>query len=324
MNKERKIRVLTWHIHGSYLYYLSQTSCTFYLPHKYNNEEGYGARTNSFNWGDNVISVPAEMVKDIEFDCILFQSKKNYISDQYEILTDTQRALPKIYLEHDPPREHPTDTKHIVDDPSITLVHVTHYNRLMWNNNQTTTTVIEHGVCHDPEVSYQGDLDKGIAVLNGLSKRGRRLGLDVFEKISKKIPIDIIGMDSENIGGLGEVRHAELPSFLARYRFYLHPVRYTSLGLSVCEAMMTGLPIVGLATTELPTIVQNELSGYIHTDVDWLISKMDMLLHQPYKARKLGEMAQETAVQRFHIDRFREDWHQLFKSVVHEHNTITL
>jgi NAD(P)-dependent dehydrogenase (short-subunit alcohol dehydrogenase family) len=28
------------------------------------------------------------------------------------------------------------------------------------------------------------------------------------------------------------------------------PVRYTSLGLAVCEAMMLGLPIIGLATTE--------------------------------------------------------------------------
>lgn len=323
MNKDKKLRILTWHIHGSYLYYLTQTSCTFYLPHKYNNEEGYGARTHSFNWGENVISVPAEMVRELEFDCILFQSKQNYLSDQYEILSDTQRLLPKIYLEHDPPREHPTNTNHIVDDPSITLVHVTHYNNLMWNNNNTPTTVIEHGVCHDPEVMYTGELEKGIAVLNGLSKRGRRLGLDVFEKIREKIPIDIIGIDAESIGGLGEIRHAELPKFLARYRFYLHPVRYTSLGLSVCEAMMVGLPIIGLATTELPTIIENDQSGYIHCDIDWLISKMQRLLHQPQRAKLLGEQAQEIAIKRFHIERFREDWHHLFKNVVHQHNSIT-
>jgi ADP-heptose:LPS heptosyltransferase len=29
-----------------------------------------------------------------------------------EILTEAQRRLPRIYLEHDPPREHPTDTRH--------------------------------------------------------------------------------------------------------------------------------------------------------------------------------------------------------------------
>lgn len=30
----RPLRVLTWHIHGSYLYYLSQTPVEFYLPVK--------------------------------------------------------------------------------------------------------------------------------------------------------------------------------------------------------------------------------------------------------------------------------------------------
>lgn len=324
MNNERKISVLTWHIHGSYLYYLSQTSCLFYLPYKTNQEEGYLGRTHDFNWGDNVISIPAEKVKELVFDCILFQSIKNYVSDQYEILTEHQRSLPKIYLEHDPPREHPTDTKHIVEDPSTTLVHVTHYNKLMWNNNQANTIVIEHGVCHDPELSYSGEVEKGITVLNGLPKIGRRLGLDIVEKIRETIPLDIIGVDSEMIGGLGKIRHSELPSFLARYRFYVHPVRYTSLGLSVCEAMMVGMPIVGLATTELPTIIENNYSGYVHTDIDWLINKMQSLLHQPYKAQKMGEMAQDIAIQRFHIDRFREDWQQLFKQVVNQQNQSVL
>ncbi|MEJ7681997.1 MAG: hypothetical protein WKG06_29925 [Segetibacter sp.] len=67
-------------------------------------------------------------MKNIDFDCILFQSKKNYLEDQYMILSEEQRALPKIYLEHDPPREVPTDTKHVVDDPEMLLVHVTHFN----------------------------------------------------------------------------------------------------------------------------------------------------------------------------------------------------
>lgn len=324
MSNNNKIRVLTWHIHGSYLFYLTQTPCIFYLPHKYSSEEGYRARTHNFDWGENVISVPAEMVRDMEFDCILFQSKKNYLTDQYEILSDTQRTLPKIYLEHDPPCDHPTDTKHIVDDPSTLLVHVTHFNALMWNNNQTPTIVIEHGVCHDPEITYSGNLEKGIAVVNGLTKQGRRLGLDIFETVSEKIPMDIIGLDSESIGGLGEIRHSELPTFLSQYRFYFHPARYTSLGLSLCEAMMLGMPIVGLATTELSTIIQNDESGYIHTNIDWLITKMEMLIHQPLKAKRLGEFAQDIAVQRFHIDRFREDWHQLFKNVVHQHSSMTL
>ncbi len=322
-NDAKKQRVLTWHIHGSYLYYLTQTDCIFYLPYKEGSyEEGYGGRTASFPWGDNVINVPSEKVKDIEFDCILFQSKKSYLEDQFEILTEEQRALPKIYLEHDPPRESPTNTKHVVDDPDILLVHVTYFNELMWNNNRTPTKVIEHGVMVDENVSYSGEIKKGIVVINGIIKRGRRLGLDVFEEVRKEIPLDIVGMDSEEVGGLGEINNRKLSAFIARYRFFFNPIRYTSLGLSVCEAMMTGVPIIGLATTEMAVTIKNNYSGFIDTNVNALIQKMDMLLNDHEKAKELGEGAKETAHEKFNIERFKKDWLQTFNAVNKEKTRI--
>ena len=315
LNQQKRLKVLTWHIHGSYLYYLTHTDCIFYLPYKEgSSEEGYGGRTRSFHWGDNVVNVPADEVKDLDFDIILFQSKKNYLHDQYEILSEEQRALPKIYLEHDPPREVPTDTHHVVDDPDILLVHVTHFNELMWNNNRTPTKVIDHGVL-DKGNLYTGDLQKGIVVINGIVKRGRRLGLDVFEKVKKQIPLDIVGMGSEEVGGLGEINNSDLPSFIAEYRFFFNPIRYTSLGLSVCEAMMSGIPVVGLATTELVTAVKNDYSGFVDTDVDALIEKMDMLLQDKEKAKELGDGARETALKRFNINRFTTEWLDTFSTV---------
>lgn len=313
LNKENKMKILTWHIHGSYLYYLSQTDCLFYLPYKEGStEEGYGGRTRGFPWGDNVINVPAEKVKEIQFDCILFQSKKNFLEDQFDILSEEQRALPKIYLEHDPPRESPTDTKHLVDDPDILLVHVTHFNQLMWNNNRTPTKVIEHGVIVDENISYSGEIKKGIVVINGIAKRGRRLGLDVFEKVKKQIPLDIVGMGSEEVGGLGEISNRELCSFISQYRFFFNPIRYTSLGLSVCEAMMTGIPVIGLASTEMPLTIKNNYSGFVDTNINELIKKMDLLLEDHEKAKELGRGAKETALQKFNITRFTEDWLQTF------------
>jgi glycosyltransferase involved in cell wall biosynthesis len=310
-----RLRILTWHIHGSYLYYLTQAPHEFYLPTKPDQSEGYGGKLRGMEWGDNVHDIPANQVREQEFDCILFQSRRNYLQDQFEILSEKQRQLPKIYLEHDPPREHPTDTQHVVDDPNVLLVHVTHFNQLVWNNNQTSTCVIEHGV-KVPDLRYTGSIPKGIVVANGLRTRGRRMGADIFQQVRQLIPLDLVGMDSRSLGGLGEVAHDQLPMFQARYRFFFHPARYTSLGLAVCEAMMVGLPIVGLATTELVSVIDNGVSGYIETNLSHLILGMQELLKNPEKARQMGDAAREQARSRFNIQRFIEDWNQAFEQVM--------
>src|SRR5690606_10589923 len=208
------------------------------------------------------VDVPAEKVVDLDLDAIVLQSRKNYLEDQYEILSAGPRRLPRIFLEHDPPRESPTDTRHPVDDPHVLLVHVTAFNALMWDAGSTPARVIEHGVEVPADIRYTGELDRGVVVVNGLPARGRRLGADVFERVREHVPLDLVGIGSEALGGLGEIAHADLPSVLARYRFLFNPIRYTSLGLAVCEAMSVGLPIVALATTEMATVVENGVSGF--------------------------------------------------------------
>src|ERR1700712_1668273 len=142
----KKLKIFTWHIHGSYLYYLSQGDYDIYIPVTNEKKEGYYGRGETFPFGNNVIEVNATDVKNQSFDCILFQTNKNYLVDQYDILSEEQRRLPCIYLEHDPPAKHPTDTKHIITDPDILVVHVTHFNKLMWQNDNSNVKVIDHGV----------------------------------------------------------------------------------------------------------------------------------------------------------------------------------
>jgi len=130
--KER-LRIFTWHVHGSYLYYLAHIPHDIYIPVNATRTDGYAGRTTSYPWPDNVIEVPSDEVKDLELDCLLFQSQRNFLRDQHQILTPEQRELPKLYLEHDPPRESPTDTRHLIQSPDILLVHVTPFNELMWD-----------------------------------------------------------------------------------------------------------------------------------------------------------------------------------------------
>lgn len=306
------MRVLTWHVHGSYLYYLTQAKCNFYLPVKPGH---YGGRTPGYPWGDNVLEVPAEEVKSLGFDCILFQSRKNYTEDQFEMLSEAQRRLPRVYLEHDPPREHPTDTKHVVNDPEVLLVHVTHFNDLMWDSGRTPTRVVEHGVLVPESARYTGELARGLVVVNNLRSRGRRLGADLFEQARTGLPLDLVGMGAHELGGLASLSHGELLALEARYRLLFNPIRYTSLGLAVCEAMTVGLPVVGLATTEMVSVVENGVSGFVSTDVCKVVGKAEELLADPEEARRLGRGAREVALARFGIGRFSREWEDVFASV---------
>lgn len=314
--KRNKLRILTWHVHGNYLYYLTQVPHIFHVLTDAKRSPGYAGRAGRLPWGDNVVEVPLEAVRDREFDCILYQSPRCWTEDRHTLLSEAQRRLPQIYLEHDPPREHPSDSRHPVDDPGAMLVHVTHFNRLMWDNGRTPSRVVEHGVCLPPGVRYDGRLARGIAVVNHLEKRGRRLGADIFQAARDQVALDLVGMDSERSGGLGEIANPDLPAFMAKYRFYFHPVRWTSLGLSAVEAMMIGMPLVGLATTELATVIRNGENGFIDTAPERLVEHMRRLLASPADAAALGAAARREALWRFGIDRFVADWLAVFREVV--------
>lgn len=314
----KRLNILVWHIHGSYLNALARVEHNWFLPVKSGRPEGYGGRGPTFDLPDYVREVAAEAVRYLPLDLVIYQTPKNYFKDQYEILSDKQRRLPKIYLEHNTPKPHPTDTRHPVDDPGVLLVHVTHYNRLMWDNGNTPTIVIEHSVAIDPIASYTGRLERGITIINGMQQRPRIAGYDLFLNARELVPLDAVGMGTEALNGLGDVPYRELHRRIADYRFLFSPIRYTSLPLAVIEAMTMGMPVVALATTELPTVIEHGRSGYVSCDVDALMECMCYLLAYPEEARRLGENARAVARERFGLERFIRDWNAAFALVREE------
>ena len=74
---------------------------------------------------------------------------------------------------------------------------------------------------------------------------------------------------------------------LARRRVYLHPIRWTSLGLSLLEAMHLGMPVVALATTEAVEAVP-PAAGVLSTRVDGLADGVRAFLAEPDRARGRG------------------------------------
>ena len=310
------LRVLTWHVHGSYLSYLSRVPVTWLLPVTAERENPYGGRGETFAWPDNVVEVPVEQVRDTEVDLVLTQHRENWQTHRHDLLGGRVEEIPRVHIEHDPPPAWPNDALHPVQDESTTLVHVTHFNALMWDSGITPSRVVEHGVAV-PDLEWTGELDTAICVVNNLYRRGRRLGPDVFDDVAGQVPVDLAGMNGEpHARWLGDIPLAALHARLPAYRVFFNPIRYTSLGLAVCEAMALGLPVVGLATTEMATAVRNGENGYVETDPRLLVTHLRRLLADRDEAAELSAGARRVAGERFGIDRFVADWTTVLQEAV--------
>jgi hypothetical protein len=310
------MRIFTWHAHSSYLFSLVKArQHEFFVPIRAGRPHPWGGGMAWLEWPDNLHEVPVEAVRDLELDVLLFPTKAAWLEEQYAILTPAQRLLPKIFLEHDPPTESPTDARHLVDDPEVLVVHVSHFNDLMWDSGRSPTRVIEHGVAVPDGLRWRGDVARGITVVHGLNAGGRRLGADLFQAMRHDLPLDLAGRGSEELGGHGDLPPPELWQRELGHRFFFSPIRHASMDMAVCEAMVLGLPIIGLATGEMPNVVENGVAGYIDTDVGKLKEHMVRLLDDPLEAAWLSEGARQAGRRRFDIRRFVRDWDAAFSFV---------
>jgi glycosyltransferase involved in cell wall biosynthesis len=201
----------------------------------------------------------------------------------------------------------------LADHPELTLVHVTHFNDVFWDSGSTPTRVIEHGIV-DPGRRYQGDLPRAAAVVNEAGRRARMTGTDLLKRFEAGTPVDLFGIGSAQLGGLGELPQAELHRELACRRLYLHLDRWTSLSRSLLEAMFLGMPVVALATTEVPAAVPPE-AGVVSNRIDVLEGAVRTLLNEPERAREMGIAARKAARERYGLERFLRDWDTLLEEV---------
>ncbi len=310
------MRILLWHVHGSW------TTAFVHGAHEYlvpvvpdRGPDGRG-RAQTYAWPPNAIEVTPTEAAEAEIDVVVLQRP-----EELEVLAERWlggrrpgRDLPAVFVEHSSPQGRIAEMRHPAADRSdLTLVHVTHFNRLFWDAGSTPTRVIEHGIV-DPGHHYTGELARAAVVVNEARRRGRVTGTDLLPRLNGSVPLDVFGMGSEEIGGHGDVPHGELHAEMARRRAYLHPIRWTSLGLALLEAMHLGMPIVALATTEVPEAVPAE-AGIVSNDLDVLATALKRLMDDPEEAQERGRAARAAALRRYGLARFLSDWHDLLAEV---------
>jgi Glycosyl transferases group 1 len=316
------MNVLLWHVHGSWTTAFVQGGHRVLLPTLPDRGPDGRGRAETWEWPESAVEVTPEQASEADVDVVILQRPEELqhggLAERWLGGRRPGHDLPAIYLEHNAPQGRIADMRHpAADRPELTLVHVTHFNDLFWDAGSTPTHVIEHGI-PDPGHRYTGELPRAAVVINEARRRGRVTGTDLLLPFASAAPLDLFGMDAESLGGRGDVPQARMHDELARRRVYLHPIRWTSLGLSLLEAMHLGMPVVALATTEATEAVPPE-AGAISTRVDRLADALRHFVQEPEHARAAGEIARAAALRRYGLPRFLADWDALLAQVVAEH-----
>jgi len=315
------LRVLLWHVHGSYTTSLVQGGHTYLLPVTPDRGPDGLGRARTWDWPPNAVEVTAQQCAGTPVDVVVLQRPEELhgLAERWLGGRRPGRDVPAVYLEHNAPQGRINDMRHpAADRPDLTVVHVTHCNDLLWDCGTTPTTVIEHGVV-DPGPRYTGELARAAVAINEPVRRARVTGTDLLPRFARDVDIDLYGMGVRGVEVPRVATHEDVPQQrmhdeLARRRVYVHPIRWTSLGLSLLEAMHLGMPVVVVGTTEAFEAVPPE-GGVVSTDVDRLVRATRELIADPALARAHGDKARAAALSRYGLPRFLSDWDLLLKEV---------
>jgi len=319
------VKVLLWHVHGSWTTSFVQGEHEYLLPVvPGRGPDGLG-RARTWDWPSSVREVTPEQLRDEQPDVVVLQRTRDLELVREWLGREPGRDLPAVFLEHNAPDGAVPNTRHPLADQSvIPIAHVTYFNELFYDNGTAPTVVIEHGIV-DPGERYTGELARAGIVVNEPVRRGRYTGGDLLPLFAGAAPLDVFGMGLAGLHeryGLAPDRvalhddppQAAMHAELARRRVYVHPVRWTSLGLSLLEAMHLGMPVVALATTEAVEAVPAD-AGVISTRPERLAAAVRHLVAEPDAARLAGKAARAAALERYGLARFLADWDRLLAEV---------
>lgn len=312
------MRILLWHVHGSWTTSFVQGDHDYLLPLTPGRDSDGLGRARTWDWPASVVEVPYDELRDLDIDVVVLQRPHEIELAERWTGRRPGRDVPAVYVEHNTPGGDVPYTRHpLADQAEIPVVHVTHFNRLFWDCGSAPTDVVEHGIV-DPGQLYSGDWARAAVVVNDPVRRGRAVGTDLLPMLSETAPLDVFGMkvhalnDALRIPGDRLWTFEDLPQHrlhheLARRRVYVHTSRWTSLGLSLIEAMHLGMPVVALATTEAVAAVPPE-AGVVSTRPENLAAAVWRFVHDPSEAQVVGAAARHAALSRYGLARFVADW----------------
>lgn len=245
-----------------------------------------------------------------EYDCIISQNRLGH----YQILQPIAKHLhiPLICIEHtDAMPNWPEDyIKQLSKLSGDFNVFISDYNKERWLSEGT---VIEHGIDSDVFCPKGKKQNYALSMCNDWINRDIPCGFSLWKQVIEGLPFKVLG-DTPGLSK-GTESLEECIEELQNAKIFLNTSQFSPIPMSVLEGMACGCAIVSSATGMLPEIIENGENGFITNDPIQMKNYLNKLLSDDDLAKKMGQKARDTILDRFKMSKFVFDWEKIFSQV---------
>lgn len=147
-------------------------------------------------------------------------------------------------------------------------------------------------------------------------------GADLLAAVAARLtaPLERLQVAEPNLllagNAYADARFSHYVAALHGYDIYFNPTLRSPMPRSRGEAMLCGLATVNADSHDVDRFIENGMNGFHAASAEELADQIGFLLADPARAWRIGQAGRETAIQRFHIDRYLDDWRRLIREVL--------
>jgi len=183
-----------------------------------------------------------------------------------------------------------------------------------WGLDEQDVMIVPKAVDTDLFNGWVGGDNKVLLNVDYYQNRKSATGFDILEKVGKQIKLYLLGMSpgfSVPAKDLGELVDA-----YRRCSVFLNTSTWLSCPFELLEAMSVGCPVVTTKTTDIQDVIVDGENGFITNDVDQIVARCKELINNKDLAKKIGNNARQTILDKFGHASFIEKWNSIFYSTI--------